>query len=93
MNKSELAGAIADKAEITLAAAERAVNIVLETIENTLSKGGAVTLTGFGNFGVKKRAARKVRNPQTGKEMMVDAKTVPFFKAGKKLKDLVDTKE
>lgn len=93
MNKAELTGAIAEKADITLAEAEKAVNIVLEGIVNVLSKGDGVTLTGFGNFGVKKRAARKVRNPQTGKEMTVDAKTVPFFKAGKKLKELVDTKE
>jgi DNA-binding protein HU-beta len=93
MNKSQLISAIADKAELSLASAEKALLAVLNSIVDTLVKEEAVSLVGFGTFGVKKRAARKVRNPRTGQEMMIKAATVPYFKAGKNLKDSVDGKE
>jgi DNA-binding protein HU-beta len=92
MNKSQLISAIADKAELSLATAEKALLAVLNSIVDTLIKEEAVSLVGFGTFGVKKRAARKVRNPRTGQEMMIKAATVPYFKAGKNLKDSVDGK-
>jgi DNA-binding protein HU-beta len=93
MNKSQLVSAIAEKAEITQAKAEQALDATLGSIMNILTEGGSVSLVGFGSFGVKKRAARKVRNPRTGVEMMTKAAIVPFFKAGKNLKDVVDSKD
>ncbi len=91
MNKSQLVSTIATKAELSQAKAEKALAATLESIIHTLTEGGSVSLVGFGNFGVKKRAARKVRNPRTGQEMMIKAALVPFFKAGKNLKETVDT--
>jgi DNA-binding protein HU-beta len=91
MNKSQLISAIAEKAELSLAKAEKVLMTALDSIMDTLTEGGSVSLVGFGNFGVKTRAARKVRNPRTGNEMMVEAVKVPFFKAGKNLKDTVDS--
>ncbi len=93
MNKSQLVSAIADKAEISQSKAEKALIAALDSIVSTLTKGEAVSLVGFGSFGVKKRAARKVRNPRTGQEMLIKEAVVPFFKAGKNLKDVVDSKE
>lgn len=93
MNKSELVSAVAEGADISVSAAEKTLLAALEAISSTLAKGEAVSLIGFGNFGVKKRLARKVRNPRTGEEMMIKAVTVPFFKAGKNLKETVDTSE
>lgn len=90
MNKTQLAEAIASQIEISVAKAEETLTVVLDSIVTTLSDGGQVSLVGFGNFGVKHRAARKARNPQTGAEITIAAKTVPFFKAGKKLKDQVN---
>lgn len=91
MNKSQLISEISEKAGLTNIEAEKALMVMLDNIVDTLSKGGTVSLVGFGSFGVKKRAARKVRNPQTGKEMTVAATIVPYFKAGKNLKETVDT--
>ena len=91
MNKSQLISAIAESAGITLDQAEKILGSALEGITGTLTAGDSVSLVGFGRFGVKQRSARKVRNPQTGKEMMLEATTVPFFKVGKGLKDEVDS--
>ena len=91
MNKTGLVASIAEKMGISLAKSEEAVSVFLEGIAKTLKKGETVTLVGFGRFGIKERAARKVRNPRTGAEMQVKAKTVPFFKAGKELKEIVDS--
>jgi DNA-binding protein HU-beta len=93
MNKSQLIASIANQAELSLSKAEKALAATLDCISSSLTKGEAVSLVGFGSFGVKKRAARKVRNPRTGKEMMINEAIVPFFKAGKNLKDEVDSKE
>lgn len=93
MNKSQLVSAIAEHAGISLTKAEKALGAALDSITTTLTKGQNVSLVGFGNFGVKQRAARKVKNPSTGQEMLIQAALVPFFKAGKNLKEVVDTKD
>lgn len=86
MNKSELIDAIAEKADISKAAAGRALEAVTESITETLKAGETLTLVGFGSFQVKDRAARTGRNPQTGKEITIAAAKNPTFKAGKTLK-------
>ncbi len=89
MNKQELVSSVAEKADLTKKDAEKAVNAVFASIEAALAKGDKVQLVGFGTFEVRKRAARKGRNPQTGKEIQIAAANVPAFKAGKALKDSV----
>ncbi|MEK7713587.1 MAG: HU family DNA-binding protein [Deltaproteobacteria bacterium] len=90
MTKSELVDKIAAKAALTKAAAEKALNAFTSSVTDALKKGGKVTLVGFGTFSTTKRAARKGRNPQTGKEIKIKASTAPKFKAGKSLKDSVN---
>jgi DNA-binding protein HU-beta len=90
VNKSELIDAIAASADLPKAAAGRALDAVLETIESTLKNGDPVTLVGFGTFSVKDRAARTGRNPQTGAPIQIAAAKIPGFKAGKSLKDAVN---
>ncbi|MCG6886051.1 MAG: HU family DNA-binding protein [Proteobacteria bacterium] len=90
MNKTELIDAVAEGADISKAAATRAVDTVLESITGSLAKGDAVTLVGFGTFSVKDRAARTGRNPRTGEAIQIAAAKVPGFKAGKALKDAVN---
>ncbi len=90
MNKSELVANIADSADISKAAAEKALNGFMDSITTALKKGDKVTLVGFGTFSVAKRAARQGRNPQTGKTMKIAAKTVAKFKAGSKLAEAVN---
>lgn len=87
MRKEDLVQAVAEKAELTKADAAKAVNAVLATITETLKSGDTVTLVGFGSFGVKQRAARTGRNPQSGKAINIAAANIPNFKAGKALKD------
>lgn len=91
MNKSELIEAIAASADIPKAAAGRALEAVIETIEETLKNGDQVALVGFGTFSVKERAARTGRNPQTGEPIEIAAAKIPSFKAGKSLKDAVNS--
>ena len=90
MNKSELVDFIAGEAEISKAAASRALDAVTTAVKKTLKKGGTVTLVGFGTFSVGERAARLGRNPQTGEEIKIKAAKVPKFKPGKGLKDAVN---
>lgn len=90
MNKSELIDAVAESADISKAAAGRAVDAVVESVTDALKKGDQVTLIGFGTFSVKERAARTGRNPQTGAEIQIAAAKIPSFKAGKALKDAVN---
>ena len=90
MNKSELIEAIAESADISKAAAGRAIDAVVESVTNALKSGDQVTLIGFGTFSVKDRAARTGRNPQTGAEIQIAAAKSPSFKAGKGLKDAVN---
>lgn len=89
MNKSELINSVAESAGLTKKDATAAVEAVFETIQTTLGEGDRVQVIGFGTFEVRERAARKGRNPQTGKEIDIAASKVPAFKAGKALKDAV----
>lgn len=89
MNKSELIDAIAKRADLSKAAAGRALDAAIETINSSLKKGGKVTLVGFGTFSVSKRAARTGRNPRSGAEIKIKAAKVPKFKPGRALKDAV----
>lgn len=89
MNKTELVNAVAEQSDLTKKDAAKAVDAVFASITDALSKGDKVSLIGFGNFEVRERAARKGRNPQTGKEITIEASKVPAFKAGKALKDSV----
>ncbi len=90
MNKSELIDSIAASADLPKAAAGRALDSALEAITGALAKGDSVALVGFGTFGVKERAARTGRNPQTGQPIEISAATLPSFKPGKALKDAVN---
>ena len=90
MNKAELIAAMAAKTGETKKAAEASVNAFVEVVTDALKKGEKVQLVGFGSFEVRKRAARKGRNPQTGAEMKIPASSAPVFKAGKALKDAVN---
>ena len=89
MNKEELVKEVSKKAKVSQKATTDVVAAILETIEKSVAKGKKVTLVGFGTFEARKRAARTGRNPQTGAELKIAAKTVPAFTAGKKFKDLV----
>ena len=90
MNKSELIDAIAASADISKAAAGRALDAVTDSIIAALKAGDQVALVGFGTFVVKQRAARTGRNPQTGAPIEIAAANIPGFKAGKALKDAVN---
>ncbi|MEB3206716.1 MAG: HU family DNA-binding protein [Vampirovibrionales bacterium] len=89
MNKEELVQEVAKKTKASQKSVAEILSTAIETIEKTVSKGKKVTLVGFGTFEPRKRKSRKGRNPQTGKELNIPAKTVPAFSAGKKFKDLV----
>ncbi|WP_426358330.1 HU family DNA-binding protein [Pseudocolwellia sp. HL-MZ19] len=91
MNKSELVAKIAEGADITKASAGRALDSLIESVTAELASGGDVTLIGFGTYKVNDRAARTGRNPQTGAEIQIAAAKVPAFKAGKALKDAVNS--
>lgn len=93
MNKAELVNAIASKAEITQTEANKVLNALLETVTETLKKEESIVLVGFGTFEVKARAARVARNLRTGEPMTIPAKKVPSFRAGKGLKDAVNTEK
>ncbi|HOJ80330.1 MAG TPA: HU family DNA-binding protein [Clostridiales bacterium] len=91
MNKSELIGRMAEKGEITKTDAEKALNAFLESVEEALANGDKVQLVGFGTFEVRERPERKGRNPQTNEEITIEASKAPVFKAGKALKDIVNS--
>jgi DNA-binding protein HU-beta len=90
MNKGQLIDNIAESADISKAAASRALDAFIDTVTNALVEGDNVSLIGFGSFSVKERAARTGRNPQTGNEIQIAAAKVPAFKAGKSLKDAIN---
>ena len=92
MNKSDLIAAIAAKTGSTKKDAEANVNAFVDVVTGALGKGDKVQLVGFGSFEVRKRAARKGRNPQTKEEIKIPASKAPVFRAGKALKDLVNKK-
>ena len=89
MTKQELVAQMAADANISKKAAEEALNSFVGSVKKSLGKGESVSLIGFGTFNVSKRNARKGRNPQTGAEINIPARTVPTFKAGKGLKEAV----
>lgn len=93
MNKEELVAEVSKKSKVTQKEAADVINNLMDTIQKSVAKGKKVTLVGFGTFEPRKRAARTGRNPQTGKEIKIAAKTVPAFAAGKKFKDLVNGKK
>lgn len=89
MNKEELVKEISKKTKLSQKISSDVLSATLEIIQKTVSKGKKVTLVGFGTWEARKRAARIGRNPQTGKELKIAAKTVPAFSAGKSFKELV----
>lgn len=91
MNKSELIDAIAAQADLPKAAAGRALDAMIDSVSEELTKGEQVVLVGFGTFSVKERAARTGRNPRTGEPIQIAAATIPSFKPGKALKDAVNS--
>lgn len=82
MNKTDLINAVAEQADLTKKEAGLAVDAVFEAIQTSLAKGEKVQLIGFGNFEVRERAARKGRNPQTGKEIDIHRKQSSSFQSG-----------
>jgi DNA-binding protein HU-beta len=90
MNKTEIIEHIAGSADISKAAAGRALEATVAAIKTAMRKGGSVTLVGFGTFYVGKRAARAGRNPRTGAAIKIKAAKVPKFRAGKALKDALN---
>ncbi len=91
MNKTELIEAIAASADLPKAVAGRALDAMVEAVIGALKKDEQVVLVGFGTFAVKDRAARTGRNPQTGATIEIAAAKIPGFKAGKALKDAVNS--
>ena len=89
-NKAELIEHIAKQADISKAAATRALEALIGGVQATLKKNGSVSIVGFGTFAVTKRAARAGRNPRTGAVIKIKAARVPKFRPGKGLKDSVN---
>lgn len=90
MNKTELIEQMAKQADISKAAAGRALEGMVTAVRASLKKGNMVTLVGFGTFYIGKRAARSGRNPRTGVAIKIKAAKVPKFRAGKALKDALN---
>jgi DNA-binding protein HU-beta len=90
VNKSELIEHIAADADISKAAAARALESAIDSITAALKKGDSVSLVGFGTFEVSKRAERSGRNPSTGAAITIKAASVPKFRPGKALKDVLN---
>ena len=91
MNKTELVAAMAEQADMTKKDAEKALTAFTEVVAKELKNGGKIQLVGFGTFEVVDRAAREGRNPLTGEKMQIKASKAPKFKAGKALKDAVNS--
>lgn len=92
MTKTDLVDQVAAKTNLTKKDAAAAVDAVFASITESLAQGEKVQIIGFGSFEVRERAERTGRNPQTGAEMTIPAKSVPAFKAGKQLKDAVENR-
>lgn len=90
MNKSELVEALASDRDLTYKKSEEIVNIIFDTMSQTLAKGDRIEIRGFGSFVVKDYKAYMGRNPKTGEIIHVKPKKLPFFKVGKQLRELVD---
>lgn len=93
MTRSELVQKLMkSENDLTVAQVEKSVDVILEEITTALAQGNRVELRGFGVFSVRQRDARVGRNPRTGEAVKVEAKAVPFFKAGKQLRDRLNMK-
>ncbi len=90
MNKNELIGVVAERADLTKGQAGEAVDAVLDAITSTLKDGGDIRLVGFGTFAVTRRKATKGRNPATGAEIDIPASNQAKFKPGKALKEAIN---
>ena len=93
MTKAELVERVSSQINLTKKQTEVVVNTVFQSITESLSDGKKVELRGFGSFRIRQRNARIGRNPKSGTQVSVPAKKVPFFKAGKELRELVDKNE
>lgn len=93
MTKAELVEDVAEAAELTKKDAERLVELVFESIIETLNHGEKIELRGFGSFRVRERGARRGRNPKTGAPVDIPAKRVPYFKPGKEMKELINLED
>ena len=91
MNKTELINAVAETSGLTKKDSETALNAILDAIQNAMKNGDKVQLVGFGSFEVKERAARTGKNPATGATIEIPASKAPAFKAGKALKDAIQS--
>ena len=91
MNKNDLISAVSDRSELTKADAQKAVDAVFEEISSTLSSGAEVRVVGFGTFSVATRKASEGRNPRTGEPIHIPESRQPKFKAGKALKEAVNS--
>jgi len=89
VNKGELIDKVAEEIDCAKVETKGVIECVFKNITDCLAKGDAVRLVGFGTFGIRKRAAREARNPRTSEKISVPAMSVPFFKAGKELKERV----
>ena len=92
MTKAELVEKVATQIDLTKKQTEVVINTLFQSITDSLGQGDKVELRGFGSFRVRHRDARVGRNPKSGEKVEVPAKKVPFFKAGKELRELVDEK-
>lgn len=90
MNKSELINVIAEKSKQSRKAAEDVVNLIFDSMTDTLARGGRIEIRGFGSFVNKEYGAYTGRNPRTGESIQVKPKKLPFFKVGKELRERVD---
>ena len=90
VNKAELIDHVAEAADISKAAAARALEAVLEGVANSLQNAEQVVLVGFGTFAVKARSARTGRNPRTGEPINISAARIPTFRPGKALRDAIN---
>lgn len=90
VNKADLVKSISEKSDLTKADAEKALNAIMESIEEALANGDKVQLVGFGTFEVREKPERKGINPQTKKEITIKASKAPVFRVGKGLKDMVN---
>ncbi len=90
MTKAELVEKVAERIDLTKKQTEVIVNTVFQSITEALANGDKVELRGFGSFRVRHRHSREGRNPKTGATVFIPAKKVPFFKAGKELREIID---
>ena len=93
MTKAELVEKVANQINLTKKQTEVVVNTVFTSITDSLAEGKKVELRGFGSFRIRQRNARVGRNPKSGQKVDVPSKKVPFFKAGKELREQVDERE